>query len=545
MALSNVIDLLTYKTNLVGGDTYISNLYIPGEYSCITFSSYCDQDLSFIVEFSNDGYNFDILESFNTTASVPFHQSVVILAKWMRYSVTNSSISSSSVLRIYCYGSVNNVTNQSILVNSIAGKLSEINVSNFPISRSGSNETIIYTLEKGYNFQACSNGTTVGTFLSNYDDLILNSSDLVNTIYNQSVPCVSLRFPNLQLNRYVALSSKYMRPMLPGVNYCVNFCASFASTANYRAFIGASNHALSNSVSGGVIYDGLFFGTYNNEICIFYYNGGSLYTVPQSSWNQDRFDGTQNALLNINYEHVNCFSINFSNGFIVFAVQDTDGVYKKCHVLSNSNSTTTRKEYSLLAFISPTATTSSSGNLLSLYEWSLSSTDTKNIQNSLTTKEYPFQNTFKTIVLNVVDNSFKYIHSIKNTIITLFSSGNKKGKIFVKSLTYHLDPATSSFSSKAHILLQFSKNSTLSGASYAKNSSVSHPTGQLAEFDTSATSITTLNQVVNECYESQLSGTIPLDIVLYDEESLSVGITVYDMGVSSNINCIFNYTEEY
>lgn len=106
--MSDIITLLSYNTPLTSGSSYITPKVIAGQYTSLVISYFSDQDTTILVQFSNDGINWDINITKNFFANIKDYENLVIYAKWMRYTITNNSVSNQTVMRIFTYGCPNN-----------------------------------------------------------------------------------------------------------------------------------------------------------------------------------------------------------------------------------------------------------------------------------------------------------------------------------------------------------------------------------------------------------------------------------------------------
>ena len=133
---SDIIPQLSYIIPLLVGGIYTSSKIIAGQFSSLNLSFSSDRDTSVDVQYSNDGTNFDINIIKNFTGNLNAYESIVILGKWIRLVVSNTSGVNQTHLRIYVYASVNN-TNVNALISKIGNISPEINILNFPLTQIG------------------------------------------------------------------------------------------------------------------------------------------------------------------------------------------------------------------------------------------------------------------------------------------------------------------------------------------------------------------------------------------------------------------------
>ena len=135
--ISNVVDLLSTTAVIASGTPFVTNRVLIQEYSSITTSVYADQDLTLLVQFSNDSVNWDISVTKNFPGSTAAYESLVILGKWCRITVTNNGGGDTTEQRIYTYANVDN-TSLNALIQKVGNISPEISVDNLPLDAFGS-----------------------------------------------------------------------------------------------------------------------------------------------------------------------------------------------------------------------------------------------------------------------------------------------------------------------------------------------------------------------------------------------------------------------
>ena len=136
-------NIATLSTNipLTPLDSWTSEKVIAGQYSSLVISIKTDQNASLEVQFSGDGLNWDIIDTYPIVANTPVYETIIILQKWIRL-VLNNLGADMSYLRVYTYGSVQNTNTNAILVSDIGNKLGNLNIGNFPIDTNGDLSTV-------------------------------------------------------------------------------------------------------------------------------------------------------------------------------------------------------------------------------------------------------------------------------------------------------------------------------------------------------------------------------------------------------------------
>ena len=109
-SLSAVLDLLTYTgPNLAGGASFTTIKRQILEYASLNISFYSNETFDIKVYFSDDGTNFDVTTDFTYNPSTSNGSiSTPCLGAWTQIKITNTSIFTTSSIRMYVYGSITN-----------------------------------------------------------------------------------------------------------------------------------------------------------------------------------------------------------------------------------------------------------------------------------------------------------------------------------------------------------------------------------------------------------------------------------------------------
>jgi hypothetical protein len=532
MSFGNTIPLLNLTTNLVNGVTYTSSPQQLGEYVSLTAHIYSDQSLGCQIQFSNNGVDWDVTEAFNTVALNPTHQSIVVLGKWCRIRVTNTGTIPTTTLRFLVYGSPSNITTQSILVSSIAGKLSEVNIGNQNSSFSGNLDSSVFKPLQSYDFSSMLAGGFVAVQPTN-TNLVLNASLGATTVSSQTASSSAILFPALAANDFVSLKDVYYSPSVAGVSYQCQFSARFTGTGDSDSFVGVGNSAPVNVSAGLNVSDGIGFGVYNNEAAIYIISNGSFIRAVQSAWNVDRMDSTQQANLVYDFNSQNAYQIKFVNGNAIFSICDTDGIYKVVHVHRSFTHTVIKKEFGFLSFIQGNAAVATQ-TTVRLWSWSLSSDFDAN------TLKPALQNTYTRTKLGIADNSNSYLFSLKNEGI-IIGVAKKYGYLKPKAITVMSYPQVSaSASTGRRYEYTVIKNSTLTAPTFNKIT-----TNYLTSADTAASGFTTVDQISRIVSLENVPFRYELpNILLGAEESITLFVQTTAIGSLSDVNLYIEY-EEY
>lgn len=328
---SDIIKELSYNVPLLASTNFTTEKIIAGQFSSITLSMAADQDSTALIQFSNDGANWDINVSKNFTGGSSSFENVVILGKWMRITYSNNSITNMTYFRGFVYGSVMN-TSLNALIQKIGNVSPEVSVDNIPQSAFG--EIVDSGVEplKQYCFnQGTTGGAQASTWQSFYGDLKSYSNSVSMTIRFEG-GMVKIR--DVFVNEKGMFKGGFM-PICHEKNPIVRFSGLFVQGARNVAGPGAMTEYLgifNGDVTAGTIDNAYAFGygdptlseSSRDSFGIIYFNKGFRTFIPRTSWNGDKANGT-GILPDMDWEKLNIYQIepqHIGGGNVIFKIMN-------------------------------------------------------------------------------------------------------------------------------------------------------------------------------------------------------------------------------
>jgi hypothetical protein len=294
---SDIIKELSHTSPLLAGANFTTEKVIAGQFAAINISFASDTDTSVVTQFSNDGANWDINISKSFSAGISSFENIVILGKWIRLSITNTSLSNQTYLRVYTYGSVSN-SNLNAVLSKIGNKSPEVAIDNLPLG--AFNDLQVAPMHAKISYVFAGGNTSIpkdDNIHSYYPDL--HAGDIGASV------TPSIDFTNRTIN--LKLNSDINNPSyIQGepIRYHAGTGMMYRFTMKFElsdSDLGATLAIGAGYIANGVRSDFYGFGwdadisggpnTYNN-FGISYVIAGGLNFIPRTSWNVDKADGT-------------------------------------------------------------------------------------------------------------------------------------------------------------------------------------------------------------------------------------------------------------
>lgn len=377
-SLSEVISYLNFDGSIGIGAQHETIKTLLQEFGSISVTVTMDQNISLIIEFSNDGINFDY-KSANSLAAGSSTITSVILGKWCKIRAVNSSRFVANV-RFYTYAQVLPISVQA-QIESEGNALPSVNIDNLtgtlyndlrvglkrPITTidwtyyqapagviSGPDREIVQLNGGGANF-ALSPATIVNNTLT-LSNIYTEALGAYHYVYGPPVIMTAANplYINMTCgfftNGYISTGVSFDE-MLCGVGY------------------------VDDSV--GSIIDGFFVGypktpvppnPITDEFSMVFYLDGVEDSIPKSQWYYDRLDGDGPSAIVLDPSKLNTWRIRVSIGSSIYLDfhHPFDNTWIECHRIQAENKFTTNliKNPSLGFLTYTERTTASVGNFL-------------------------------------------------------------------------------------------------------------------------------------------------------------------------------------
>ena len=324
-------NIATLSTNipLTSLDSWTSEKVIAGQYSSLVIPIKTDQNATLEVQFSGDGINWDIIDTYPIVANTPVYETIIIFQKWIRLVLSNLG-PDMSYLRVYTYGSVQNTNTNAVLISDIGNKLGDINVANFPIDTNGDLSTVglIPVKDMQFNFGCQPNQaqTTVNPdkpiFLYEMDAY---SSDDTQAYYMFMQDKFQILGNAASSGYFFTVQSKAAFPYRPGQGTIIRIgCILPHLSSNYSDYyIGIGTKNTSTAVINSGIFVGFSATTGLFTVYLFDgYDSPNPITADTSNFNIDKMDGTGNSGFILNETLLNKFEIEIDQGIsaVIFKV---------------------------------------------------------------------------------------------------------------------------------------------------------------------------------------------------------------------------------
>jgi hypothetical protein len=347
---SDIIKELSTTTPLNSGASYTTDKIIAGQYTSLTVSFASDQDITLVCQFSNDGSNFDISIT-KTFSAGSNYENLVIYGKWMRYLITNISVTNQTYLRIYTYASPNN-NSLNAIISKVGNKYPEIQINGLPKGAFGEIKVENDTKLVDYVFTYGTDGAIgSGTFKLPYEG-IKGYSASNGTLLRFANGLMSITNSTLQIGVGALVYGEQIQ-YDAGTGVMARFTGRFNQyTPRNNGSLGYQYQLLGigNDNGSGVVSDFLGWGNVDTvsstlSFGIHHFRNGVLVnSYPQNLWNIDKCDGT-NIFPALNFkDYINVFQIQFQYlgaGAITFSIENPDtGLFEPVHMIRYANANT-------------------------------------------------------------------------------------------------------------------------------------------------------------------------------------------------------------
>lgn len=351
---SDNVSLLTYTSNINAGVTVYTEKVLLGQYISLSIIANADQNLTIIIQYSPDGTNWDY--NVSHSYSVGANQVITgpVLAKWTRLQITNSSVTNTTHVRIYVYGTPTN-SSISAQITRIGNFNPTVDIGNFPLGAFGELMVREDKPEIQYIFtHGLSGNMLTNTYRLPFTDITTWStatSGLLGAPLTVSNGLVKFGNNFLQLDRGILQGSTFR--YRPGQGLEAKFTAYFTqglknAGGNHPStlYVGIGNSSSSSSYRP---QNGYFFGYGDPSLVgtsqatnfgIVYINNGVRTFYPRTAWNVDRCDGTY-QMPTIDFSKSNVFEIQYQYlgyGTVYFYVYNpSNGRPYLVHTINRSN----------------------------------------------------------------------------------------------------------------------------------------------------------------------------------------------------------------
>lgn len=350
--LSEVITYLNFDGVIPTAEEHETIKVLLQEFGSMSVTVVSDQNLNFLIEFSNDGKNFD----YTNSSSIPEgeNQTItsVILGKWCRMRALNASNVSATV-RFTTYCQVLPIASQS-QIEAEGNNFPTFNVDNLSSTLYNEMRVSERRPEHQHNF----------TYTSDNDFGVLSGPDreLVQTSGNGFDPLVSpativgntLTLSNIYSSPAGSYQCVYGPPVV--VNYgnpvYVNFSSGFNISGYVDGFTLGFDQMLVGmgwvDITSGDIIDGFYIGypsfpnppaTIVDEISFVIFTRGVERHVVKSKWSDDRLDGNGPSSVLLDASNLSTWRIRTAvvNSVYLEYHNPTDNLWIPCHRIQFEN----------------------------------------------------------------------------------------------------------------------------------------------------------------------------------------------------------------
>lgn len=375
-SLSSVLDRLTYTgPNLLSGGTFTTIKRQILEFAALNISFHSDQTFTIEVFFSDDGENFDIRVPFTynpATSDGAF--STPCLGAWTVITITNTGGSTTSSIRMYTYGSINNTVTTAVFQTN--GSTPHVIVDSGTISsfQLQQNSLLVdeneLSIRSSLNFNKFAN-VAFGSILTN--DPTPSVAGLLkyqliglpdNAIYDITDGTLSLYQPLYFLGSMTRFYSQEYQQYMNGMICFAQFTCLFRNKTDSAIYACINNVGLgtfdfstpsstwlsgaSVSTDAPVLHAGVY-----NPFCVKVYTLTGPTIIYQNAFNVDTLDGTGNSSnpsgILLNYKQLNTFRIVFDNSkyeTIIFQIYNPSTQnFSTFHIVVNTGTKSLQKPY--------------------------------------------------------------------------------------------------------------------------------------------------------------------------------------------------------
>jgi len=349
--LSEVITYLNFDGTIAINEEHETIKVLLQEFGSMSITVVSDQNLNFLVEFSNDSINFDYTNSSAIGENTRQTITTVILGKWCRIRALNPSKVIANV-RFTTFCQVIPIATQS-QIESEGNNLPTFNVDNL----SGTVYNDLKISEKKpvhqHNFTYAS--ASVGVITNPDRELLQTSGGGFNPVLSPATIVGNvLTLSNIYGSVPGAYQCVYGPPVIvnSGNPVYINFSASFSTVGYIDGLINGYDQMLVGmgyvDIATGDIIDGFYIGypsspnppaTITDEIALVVFTSGVENHVVQSQWGFDRLDGNGPSRILLNPETLSTWRIRTAivNSLYLEYHNPLDNVWIPCHRIQFEN----------------------------------------------------------------------------------------------------------------------------------------------------------------------------------------------------------------
>ena len=376
--LSELISYLSYTGTIGVGSSHETIKTLLQEFGSISITANTDQNISIILEFSNDGVNFDYVSP-NTVSPGNITITSVVLGRWCKIRIVNASRVTANI-RCHSFCQTIPVAIQA-QIHAEGSTVPDFNVDNLSSSLFNDLRVCQKIPKDSISFQYDSAPAGV---------LVHPSRDLEQGI---GAGATSLGSPITIVSNTLTLSNIYSAPLggyqyvigrpivFSGANslYCTMTCGFetqgyISSGISYDQMLCGLGYL--DPTSGSII-DGFFIGypktpvvpnPLTDEISFITSFNGVQDSIPKSQWSMDRLDGDGNSAIVLDPTKMSTWRIRLALGTSVYLEYKNpgDNLFIPCHRIQIENLYTTNllKNPSMSFLMYTERTTASVGNFL-------------------------------------------------------------------------------------------------------------------------------------------------------------------------------------
>lgn len=301
--LSEVIQYLNFDGTIASGTEHETLKVILQEFGSMSVTIVSDENLNLLIEFSNDGINFDYSNSTAITENSRDTVTTVILGKWCRIRVQNvSQVDATVRFSTYCQVIPSTIQSQ---IEATGNNYPIFNINNLSGTLYNDTRTAQRKPFEQHNFTYSS--ASVGVISGPDRELIQASGGgLIPSVTPATIVGNVLTLSNVYTAPAGGWQCVYGPPVVvnSGNPVYVEFASSYAVSGYIDAGIFGVDQMLVGmgyiDTTTGNIIDGLYVGypsapnppaTIVNEISFVVYTSGVEQHIVRSKWSFDRLDG--------------------------------------------------------------------------------------------------------------------------------------------------------------------------------------------------------------------------------------------------------------
>jgi hypothetical protein len=302
--------------------TYETIKVLLQEYGSMCIKVSTDVNISFTTSFSDDGINYDYNAKTNVSPSFKPIITSVILGRWCKLSVRNST-SSNANIRFSTYCQTNSTAIQPQITTDNT-KFPSVNIDN--LNGTLFNDLRIAQRRSVYDHQFVYGSVVANIYTSPDRDIDQFSGGGINLTLSHPVTTSNTLclcdIPKSVAGSYLGIMGQTIVYTTATPIYCTFNCG-FKTDYVDSVTLGFDNMlcGLGYVDGSGNVIDGVFIGfpsapqapdTVIDEICFIYYGSGIEYYIPQSRWAFDQLDGNSSSGITLDYTKLSTWRIRLT-----------------------------------------------------------------------------------------------------------------------------------------------------------------------------------------------------------------------------------------